>query len=203
MPRGCLFSPRNHSPERDFIKHLPYDLGDSQRLQPPVQGYSSGSTKAASRSRSEPLPTARPVATSCSATRSRRKRHPTASTHPFRRTGIRSRFISQACHSCRRPRCRTLPSSARTTPISPCCGPILKRSGAKSRDWIRPRCPPANSSTRRPNPLTVQVLDMNPCTSAHGVRTDGSDRHWKSRNALAGTTVLPSLTRPGSQTYSA
>ena len=40
---------------------------------------------------------------------------------------------------------------------------------------------------------------MNPCTSAHGVRTDGSDGHWKRRNALAGTTVSPSLTRPGSQ----
>jgi hypothetical protein len=40
MPPVCLFSPRNHPPERDFIKHLPYVLADGQRLKPEGQGYS-------------------------------------------------------------------------------------------------------------------------------------------------------------------
>lgn len=40
MPRFCLFSPLNHPPEKDFIKHLPYAKGDSDRLQDTVQGYS-------------------------------------------------------------------------------------------------------------------------------------------------------------------
>jgi hypothetical protein len=40
MPPVCLFSPRNHPPRRDFIKHLPYSAGDSQRLSPGAQGYS-------------------------------------------------------------------------------------------------------------------------------------------------------------------
>jgi hypothetical protein len=40
MPPVCLFSPQNHPPERDFIKHLPYVPADSQRLRPKGQGYS-------------------------------------------------------------------------------------------------------------------------------------------------------------------
>lgn len=40
MPPVCLFSPRNHPPERDFIKHLPYAAADGQRLQGAVNGYS-------------------------------------------------------------------------------------------------------------------------------------------------------------------
>jgi len=40
MPPICLFSDLNHPPRRDFIKHLPYSLGDSQRLDGRVQGYS-------------------------------------------------------------------------------------------------------------------------------------------------------------------
>jgi hypothetical protein len=40
MPPVCLFSPRNHPPERDFIKHLPYAVGDSGQLNFAVQGYS-------------------------------------------------------------------------------------------------------------------------------------------------------------------
>lgn len=40
MPPVCLFSPRNHPPRRDFIKHLPYSQGDSDRLNGKVQGYS-------------------------------------------------------------------------------------------------------------------------------------------------------------------
>jgi hypothetical protein len=40
MPPVCLFSPMNHPPARDFIKHLPYSKGDSERLQGQVQGYS-------------------------------------------------------------------------------------------------------------------------------------------------------------------
>ncbi|NRD52832.1 hypothetical protein [Corallococcus exiguus] len=40
MPPVCLFSPRNHAPRRDFIKHLPYSQGDSDRLGGRVQGYS-------------------------------------------------------------------------------------------------------------------------------------------------------------------
>lgn len=40
MPPVCLFSPQNHPPERDFIKHLPYAPTDSQQLRPKGQGYS-------------------------------------------------------------------------------------------------------------------------------------------------------------------
>ena len=40
MPRVCLFSPVNHPPALDFIKHLPYSSGDSARLGNRVQGYS-------------------------------------------------------------------------------------------------------------------------------------------------------------------
>lgn len=43
-PKGmtpiCMFSDLNHPPRRDFIKHLPYSIGDSQRLGGRVQGYS-------------------------------------------------------------------------------------------------------------------------------------------------------------------
>ena len=40
MPPICLFSDLNHPPRRDFIKHLPYSAGDSERLGGRVQGYS-------------------------------------------------------------------------------------------------------------------------------------------------------------------
>ncbi|WP_109110098.1 hypothetical protein [Azospirillum sp. TSO35-2] len=40
MPPCCSFSPLNHPPRRDFIKHLPYSTGDSARLNYQVQGYS-------------------------------------------------------------------------------------------------------------------------------------------------------------------
>jgi hypothetical protein len=40
MPPVCLFSKRNHPPRRDFVVHLPYAIGDSQRLGPGAQGYS-------------------------------------------------------------------------------------------------------------------------------------------------------------------
>jgi len=40
MPPVCLFSPLNHPPRRDFIRHLPYSAGDSARLGNRVQGYS-------------------------------------------------------------------------------------------------------------------------------------------------------------------
>jgi hypothetical protein len=40
MPPICLFSDLNHPPKRDFIKHLPYSPGDSERLRWQVQGYS-------------------------------------------------------------------------------------------------------------------------------------------------------------------
>jgi hypothetical protein len=40
MPPVCLFSPLNHPPGRDFIKHLPYAKGDSDQLLGRVQGYS-------------------------------------------------------------------------------------------------------------------------------------------------------------------
>jgi hypothetical protein len=40
MPPVCLFSPLNHPPERDFIKHLPYAKSDSDQLHDTVQGYS-------------------------------------------------------------------------------------------------------------------------------------------------------------------
>lgn len=40
MPPVCLFSKFNHSPRRDFIKHLPYSSSDSQRIGEGGQGYS-------------------------------------------------------------------------------------------------------------------------------------------------------------------
>ena len=40
MPPICMFSSLNHPPRRDFVKHLPYSSGDSQRLGGRVQGYS-------------------------------------------------------------------------------------------------------------------------------------------------------------------
>jgi len=40
MPTVCLFSPRNHPPRRNFIKHLPYSQSDSAQLGGTVQGYS-------------------------------------------------------------------------------------------------------------------------------------------------------------------
>jgi hypothetical protein len=40
MPPICLFSNLNHPPRRDFIKHLPYSPGDSDRLGGRIQGYS-------------------------------------------------------------------------------------------------------------------------------------------------------------------
>jgi hypothetical protein len=36
----CLFSPKNHPPPRDFIKHLPYSADDSKRLDNTVLAYS-------------------------------------------------------------------------------------------------------------------------------------------------------------------
>jgi hypothetical protein len=39
MPKVCLFSPDNHWPARDFIKHLPWSARDSMRV-PGVDGYS-------------------------------------------------------------------------------------------------------------------------------------------------------------------
>ncbi|WP_448662529.1 hypothetical protein ACG3SL_17965 [Sphingomonas sp. CJ20] len=40
MPPICLFSPLNHPPRPDFIKHLPYSAQDSARIGPGGQGYS-------------------------------------------------------------------------------------------------------------------------------------------------------------------
>ncbi len=40
MPACCLFSPLNHPPRKDFIKHLPYDLKRSQQLNGETQAYS-------------------------------------------------------------------------------------------------------------------------------------------------------------------
>lgn len=40
MPKVCLFSDVNHPPRPDFIAHLPYSKGDSDRLNGKVQGYS-------------------------------------------------------------------------------------------------------------------------------------------------------------------
>lgn len=38
MPPCCLFSPENHPPRRDFVKHLPYSPADSARLDG-IQAY--------------------------------------------------------------------------------------------------------------------------------------------------------------------
>ncbi|MBY0305917.1 MAG: hypothetical protein K2W86_12305 [Sphingomonas sp.] len=40
MPRLCLFSPLNHPPRRDFVKHLPYSAADSERIGKGGQAYS-------------------------------------------------------------------------------------------------------------------------------------------------------------------
>lgn len=40
MPPVCLFSPVNHPPRRDFIRHLPYSRADSARLGRGAQAYS-------------------------------------------------------------------------------------------------------------------------------------------------------------------
>jgi hypothetical protein len=40
MPPVCLFSPLNHPPRRDFVKHLPYSRADSDRLGKGAQAYS-------------------------------------------------------------------------------------------------------------------------------------------------------------------
>jgi hypothetical protein len=40
MPPVCLFSPENHPPRMDFIKHLPYAAHDGEQLKPKLQGYS-------------------------------------------------------------------------------------------------------------------------------------------------------------------
>lgn len=39
MPECCLFSPKNHPPRRDFIKHLPYSPTRSAQLNNSVQAY--------------------------------------------------------------------------------------------------------------------------------------------------------------------
>lgn len=39
MPACCMFSPMNHPPRRDFIKHLPYSAARSQHLDGSVQAY--------------------------------------------------------------------------------------------------------------------------------------------------------------------
>lgn len=39
MPPCCLFSPENHPPRRDFVKHLPYSPVDSSRIEG-IQAYS-------------------------------------------------------------------------------------------------------------------------------------------------------------------
>lgn len=39
MPPCCLFSPYNHPPRRDFIKHLPYSAQDSTHLDNTLQAY--------------------------------------------------------------------------------------------------------------------------------------------------------------------
>lgn len=39
-PQCCKFSPKNHPPRMDFIKHLPYDAARSKHLDGSVQAYS-------------------------------------------------------------------------------------------------------------------------------------------------------------------
>lgn len=39
MPPCCLFSPYNHPPRTDFIKHLPYSAEDSSHLNNSLQAY--------------------------------------------------------------------------------------------------------------------------------------------------------------------
>ena len=38
-PQCCKFSPKNHPPRRDFIKHLPYDAQRSRHLDGTIQAY--------------------------------------------------------------------------------------------------------------------------------------------------------------------
>jgi len=39
MPPCCLFSPLNHPPRRDFVKHLPYSAEDSTHVNDTLQAY--------------------------------------------------------------------------------------------------------------------------------------------------------------------
>ncbi|UMZ11433.1 hypothetical protein I9018_28835 [Pseudomonas sp. MPFS] len=39
MPACCMFSPMNHPPAQDFIRHLPYDARRSQNIGASVQAY--------------------------------------------------------------------------------------------------------------------------------------------------------------------
>ncbi len=39
MPKVCLFSPHNHPPARDLIRHLPYSASNSARLDGKAQAY--------------------------------------------------------------------------------------------------------------------------------------------------------------------
>ena len=41
MPACCLFSPENHPPRRDFVKHLPYSAERSKHLNNSVQAYAT------------------------------------------------------------------------------------------------------------------------------------------------------------------
>lgn len=41
MPPCCLFSPQNHPPRRDFIKHLPYSPERSEHLNGAIQAYAT------------------------------------------------------------------------------------------------------------------------------------------------------------------
>ena len=54
MPPVCLFSPMNHPPRRDFIKHLPYALSDSASSARARRPIPSGSARPAGRSRPAP-----------------------------------------------------------------------------------------------------------------------------------------------------
>ncbi|WNG57888.1 hypothetical protein F0U59_26370 [Archangium gephyra] len=115
MPPVCLFSPRNHPPRRDFVKHLPYSQGDGAQLGGRVQGYSFWVDHATGK----PMQTgASPDQTqaggSCSAMPSTVRRRPTGWTPPRLPTATRSRSTSPAT-PWRPPMPR---SSARTTPTS-------------------------------------------------------------------------------------
>lgn len=41
VPEVCLFSPMNHPPRRDFISHLPWSKGDSERLSQQAGGVAA------------------------------------------------------------------------------------------------------------------------------------------------------------------
>jgi len=144
MPPVCLFSPHNHPPERDFIKHLPYAVGDSRQLNFAVQGYSFWVSQSGAIMQTGAAPDQTQnggilfgYAFDSQPTPDRMKGEP-----PYRHP--QSFYFLVFRH-----RCQTRQSSARTTPTSRWCGPTRRRPGRRSKAATRPNWRLVTSSTTK------------------------------------------------------